>query len=135
MPRITITVSESTLSAMDDFALHVGKSRSVVCASVLDMVVPMLGYLKTTYDLAKSGDTEGMQTFVGSIGDLLQDVSGQYESLLGDFAEPAEGVNPRSCNNGGQVSQDDHLHDTQRCVFIEKSGLKTPPSSQGGSDA
>lgn len=94
MPRITITVSESTLSAMDDFALHVGKSRSVVCASVLDMVVPMLGYLKTTYDLAKSGDTEGMQTFVGSIGDLLQDVSGQYESLLGGFAEPAEGVNP-----------------------------------------
>lgn len=94
MPRITITVSDETLAAMDDFAEHIGKSRSIACSSVLDMVVPMLDYLKTTYDFVKSGDTAGLSELVDSIGELLDETSAQFESVKGDFSGLSEGANP-----------------------------------------
>ena len=135
MPRITITVSDETLAAMDDFAEHIGKSRSIACSSVLDMVVPMLDYLKTTYDLVKSGDDAGLSDLVDSIGDLLGDVSAQYESVKEGISGAPEGANPRSCNNGGQVSPTDLQNPTQPVVFLEKSPLDTPPEDQGGENA
>lgn len=135
MPRITITVSDETLAAMDDFAEHIGKSRSIACSSVLDMVVPMLDYLKTTYDLVKSGDDAGLSDLVDSIGDLLGDVSAQYESVKEGISGAPEGANPRSCNNGGQVSPTDLQNPTQPVVFLEKSPLDTPPEDKGGQDA
>lgn len=135
MPRITITVSDETLAAMDDFAEHIGKSRSIACSSVLDMVVPMLDYLKTTYDLVKSGDDAGLSDLVDSIGDLLGDVSAQYESVKEGISGAPEGANPRSCNNGGQVSPTDLQNPTQPVVFIEKNPLDTPPEDQGGENA
>lgn len=135
MPRITITVSDETLAAMDDFADHIGKSRSIACSSVLDMVVPMLDYLKTTYDLVKSGDDAGLSDLVDSIGDLLGDVSAQYESVKEGISGAPEGANPRSCNNGGQVSPTDLQNPTQPVVFLEKSPLDTPPEDQGGENA
>lgn len=135
MPRITITVSDETLAAMDDFAEHIGKSRSIACSSVLDMVVPMLDYLKTTYDLVKSGDDAGLSDLVDSIGDLLGDVSAQYESVKEGISGAPEGANPRSCNNGGQVSPTDLQNHTQPVVFLEKSPLDTPPEDKGGQDA
>lgn len=135
MPRITITVSDETLAAMDDFAEHIGKSRSIACSSVLDMVVPMLDYLKTTYDLVKSGDDAGLSDLVDSIGDLLGDVSAQYESVKEGISGAPEGANPRSCNNGGQVSPTDLQNPTQPVVFIEKIPLDTPPEDQGGENA
>lgn len=135
MPRITITVSDETLAAMDDFADHIGKSRSIACSSVLDMVVPMLDYLKTTYDLVKSGDDAGLSDLVDSIGDLLGDVSAQYESVKEGISGAPEGANPRSCNNGGQVSPTDLQNLTQPVVFLEKSPLDTPPEDQGGENA
>lgn len=135
MPRITITVSDETLAAMDDFAEHIGKSRSIACSSVLDMVVPMLDYLKTTYDLVKSGDDAGLSDLVDSIGDLLGDVSAQYESVKEGISGAPEGANPRSCNNGGQVSPADLQNPTQPVVFLEKNPLDTPPEDQGGENA
>lgn len=135
MPRITITVSDETLAAMDDFAEHIGKSRSIACSSVLDMVVPMLDYLKTTYDLVKSGDDAGLSDLVDSIGDLLGDVSAQYESVKEGISGAPEGANPRSCNNGGQVSPTDLQNPTQPVVFLEKNPLDTPPDDQGGENA
>lgn len=135
MPRITITVSDETLAAMDDFAEHIGKSRSIACSSVLDMVVPMLDYLKTTYDLVKSGDDAGLSDLVDSIGDLLGDVSAQYESVKEGISGAPEGANPRSCNNGGQVSPTDLQNPTQPVVFLEKKPLDTPPEDQGGENA
>ena len=135
MPRITITVSDETLAAMDDFAEHIGKSRSIACSSVLDMVVPMLDYLKTTYDLVKSGDDAGLSDLVDSIGDLLGDVSAQYESVKEGISGAPEGANPRSCNNGGQVSPTDLQNPTQPVVFLEKIPLDTPPEDQGGENA
>lgn len=135
MPRITITVSDETLSAMDDFAEHIGKSRSIACSSVLDMVVPMLDYLKSTYDFVKSGDTAGLSELVDSIGDLLGEASAQFESVKEDFSGLSEGANPRSCNNGGQVSPTDLQNPTQPVVFLEKSPLDTPPVDQGGENA
>ncbi|MGY3875808.1 hypothetical protein ACW5XA_21820 [Aeromonas dhakensis] len=135
MPRITITVSDETLAAMDDFAEHIGKSRSIACSSVLDMVVPMLDYLKTTYDLVKSGDDAGLSDLVDSIGDLLGDVSAQYESVKEGISGAPEGANPRSCNNGGQVSPTDLQNPTQPVVFLEKNPLDTPPEDQGGENA
>lgn len=135
MPRITITVSDETLAAMDDFAEHIGKSRSIACSSVLDMVVPMLDYLKTTYDLVKSGDDAGLSDLVDSIGDLLGDVSAQYESVKEGISGAPEGANPRSCNNGGQVSPTDLQNPTQPFVFLEKNPLDTPPEDQGGENA
>lgn len=135
MPRITITVSDETLAAMDDFAEHIGKSRSIACSSVLDMVVPMLDYLKTTYDLVKSGDDAGLSDLVDSIGDLLGDVSAQYESVKEGISGAPEGANPRSCNNGGQVSPTDLQNLTQPVVFLEKNPLDTPPDDQGGENA
>lgn len=135
MPRITITVSDETLAAMDDFAEHIGKSRSIACSSVLDMVVPMLDYLKTTYDLVKSGDDAGLSDLVDSIGDLLGDVSAQYESVKEGISGAPEGANPRSCNNGGQVSPTDLQNLTQPVVFLEKNPLDTPPEDQGGENA
>ena len=135
MPRITITVSDETLAAMDDFAEHIGKSRSIACSSVLDMVVPMLDYLKTTYDLVKSGDDAGLSDLVDSIGDLLGDVSAQYESVKEGISGAPEGANPRSCNNGGQVSPTDLQNPTQPVVFLEKSPLDTHPEDKGGQDA
>ena len=135
MPRITITVSDETLAAMDDFAEHIGKSRSIACSSVLDMVVPMLDYLKTTYDLVKSGDDAGLSDLVDSIGDLLGDVSAQYESVKEGISGAPEGANPRSCNNGGQVSPTDLQNPTQPVVFLEKNPLDAPPEDQGGENA
>ena len=135
MPRITITVSDETLAAMDDFAEHIGKSRSIACSSVLDMVVPMLDYLKTTYDLVKSGDDAGLSDLVDSIGDLLGDVSAQYESVKEGISGAPEGANPRSCNNGGQVSPTDLQNPAQPVVFLEKNPLDTPPEDQGGENA
>lgn len=135
MPRITITVSDETLAAMDDFAEHIGKSRSIACSSVLDMVVPMLDYLKTTYDLVKSGDDAGLSDLVDSIGDLLGDVSAQYESVKEGISGAPEGANPRSCNNGGQVSPTDLQDPTQPVVFLEKNPLDAPPEDQGGENA
>jgi predicted transcriptional regulator len=135
MPRITITVSDETLAAMDDFAEHIGKSRSIACSSVLDMVVPMLDYLKTTYDFVKSGDTAGLSELVDSIGELLDETSAQFESVKEDFSGLSEGGNPRSCNNGGQVSPTDLQNPTQPVVFLEKSPLDTPPEDQGGENA
>lgn len=135
MPRITITVSDETLAAMDDFAEHIGKSRSIACSSVLDMVVPMLDYLKTTYDLVKSGDDAGLSDLVDSIGDLLGDVSAQYESVKEGISGAPEGANPRSCNNGGQVSPTDLQNPTQPVVFLEKNPLDTPSEDQGGENA
>lgn len=135
MPRITITVSDETLAAMDDFAEHIGKSRSIACSSVLDMVVPMLDYLKTTYDLVKSGDDAGLSDLVDSIGDLLGDVSAQYESVKEGISGAPEGANPRSCNNGGQVSPTDLQNPAQPVVFLEKNPLDAPPEDQGGENA
>lgn len=135
MPRITITVSDETLAAMDDFAEHIGKSRSIACSSVLDMVVPMLDYLKTTYDLVKSGDDACLSDLVDSIGDLLGDVSAQYESVKEGISGAPEGANPRSCNNGGQVSPTDLQNPTQPVVFLEKNPLDAPPEDQGGENA
>lgn len=135
MPRITITVSDETLAAMDDFAEHIGKSRSIACSSVLDMVVPMLDYLKTTYDLVKSGDDAGLSDLVDSIGDLLGDVSAQYESVKEGISGAPEGANPRSCNNGGQVSPADLQNPTQPAVFVSKIPSDTPPEDKGGQNA
>jgi hypothetical protein len=135
MPRITITVDKSTLDAIDDFAGYVGKSRSVVCASVFEMVVPMLGYLKTTYDFALKGDAEGMGQMLASLDDLLSKNKDEFESLKADISGVADGVNPRSCNNGGQVSPTDLQNPTQPVVFLEKSPLDTPPEDQGGKNA
>ena len=135
MPRITITVDKSTLDAIDDFAGYVGKSRSVVCASVFEMVVPMLGYLKTTYDFALKGDAEGMGQMLASLDDLLSKNKDEFESLKADISEVAEGVNPRSCNNGGQVSPTDLQKPVEPVVFLEKNHLNTPPEDQGGKNA
>ena len=135
MPRITITVDKSTLDAIDDFAGYVGKSRSVVCASVFEMVVPMLGYLKTTYDFALKGDAEGMGQMLASLDDLLSKNKDEFESLKADISEVAEGVNPRSCNNGGQVSPTDLQKPVEPVVFLEKNHLNTPPEDQGGENA
>lgn len=135
MPRITITVDKSTLDAIDDFAGYVGKSRSVVCASVFEMVVPMLGYLKTTYDFALKGDAEGMGQMLASLDDLLSKNKDDFESLKADIFEVADGVNPRSCNNGGQVSPTDLRNPDHPVVFLEKNHLNTPPEDQGGEDA
>lgn len=135
MPRITITVSDETLAAMDDFAEHIGKSRSIACSSILDMVVPMLDYLKTTYDFVKSGDTAGLSELVDSIGELLDETSAQLESVKGDVSGLSGGANPRSCNNGGQVSPTDLQKPTQPVVFLEKNPPDTPPEDQGGENA
>lgn len=135
MPRITITVSDETLAAMDDFAEHIGKSRSIACSSVLDMVVPMLDYLKTAYDFVKSGDTAGLSELVDSIGELIDETLAQFESVKGDFSGLSGGANPRSCNNGGQVSPTDLQNPTQPVVFLEKGPLDTPPEDKGGQDA
>ncbi len=135
MPRITITVDKPTLDAIDDFAGYVGKSRSVVCASVFEMVVPMLGYLKTTYDFALKGDAEGMGHMLASLDELLSKNKDDFESLKADISEVAEGVNPRSCNNGGQVSPTDLRKPDQPVVFLEKNHLSTPPEDQGGENA
>ena len=135
MPRITITVSDETLAAMDDFAEHIGKSRSIACSSILDMVVPMLDYLKTAYDFVKSGDTAGLSELVDSIGELLDETSAQFESVKGDFSGLSEGANPRSCNNGGQVSPTDLQNPTQPAVFVTKIPSDTPPDDKGGQNA
>ena len=135
MPRITITVSDETLAAMDDFAEHIGKSRSIACSSILDMVVPMLDYLKTAYDFVKSGDTAGLSELVDSIGELLDETSAQFESVKGDFSGLSGPANPRSCNNGGQVSPTDLQNPTQPAVFVTKIPSDTPPDDKGGQNA
>ena len=129
MPRITITVSDETLAAMDDFAEHIGKSRSIACSSVLDMVVPMLDYLKTAYDFVKSGDTAGLSELVDSIGELIDETSAQFESVKGDFSGLSGGANPRSCNNGGQVVASEGPNSSQRHDFKGVS-----PDLKGGSE-
>lgn len=135
MPRITITVSEPTLEAMDDFAKHIGKSRSIACSAMLDMVVPMLDYLKSAYDFTKSGDTAGLCELIGSMGELLDDATAQFESVKTDVSGVLGDANPRSCNNGGQVSPTDLRKPDQPVVFLEKNHLNTPPEDQGGENA
>ncbi len=135
MPRITITVSDETLAAIDDFSAHIGKSRSIACSSVLDMVVPMFDYLKTTYDLVKTGDQKGVSELVDSLGDLLDETSAQFESVKADFLGVSGPANPRSCNNGGQVSPTDLQNPTQPAVFVSKIPSDTPPEDKGGQNA
>lgn len=135
MPRITISINQDALEAIDSFAEHVCKSRSVACASILEMVIPMLGYLKTTYDFTKSGDSNGAGEMLGLMDDLLAETRGEFESFKAEVLGVSGSANPRSCNNGGQVSPADLPTSPQPLVFLEEKPLTPPLEGQGGKNA
>jgi hypothetical protein len=72
---------------------------------------------------------------LASLDDLLSKNKDEFESLKADISGVADGVNPRSCNNGGQVSPADLQNPTQPAVFVSKIPSDTPPEDKGGQNA
>lgn len=135
MPRITITVTDETLAAMDDFAEHLGKSRSAAIGAILDMMKPMIGDLKTVYSTILAGDPNEINHMVEQLGGFLDVAQDEYESLRAGISGASGSANPRSCNNGGQVSPTDSQDPTHPLVFLGKKPLTPPPGDQGGKNA
>lgn len=138
MPRITITLSHETLSNVDALAARIKRSRSTTCSALLDMAQPIFGHLAEVYEASLKGpDSE--REIVGVIGEILHEATDQYESLkgavMGASGEVSEGANPRSCNNGGQVSPSDSRDTPQPSVFSKENSKTSPMDGEGGQDA
>lgn len=139
MPRVTVTLTKETLDSIDDFARHVGVSRSLALSSMLEMVVPMIGNLKATFDFIKNAGPDESENLFNSIGEIMGDMTDTVESfrgqILGCGTSGSEGANPRPCNNGGQVSPADLPDSPQPTVFSVKNPEIPNGGQEGGSNA
>lgn len=107
-PRLTFTASHELAAVLKRLAAVQGRPVSGVVSEYLEITVPVLERVADAMERALAAQAEARAGIVAG----LQDAQAQAEPALALLLDAlnaaagpsAEGANPRSCNNGGQVS-------------------------------